>query len=257
MRMEIKKSAVAIGICVGLLTPFVATVPNMHRAEAAIAVFDQANIAKTIEVVTNTVEMITHLKSQIELLQKCIKNMDVAAALNVLQGIDEQQAKITGGEKLLKGIGTKEVEAITVWQKRVGLIKDLKEGNMTPLQALNNINSHHELIFDTTTDAVDVAKQVPEATQKIIENTKTGLKTATEAEGTKEAIQGTAVIEAQGTMAQIQEVQLMSQLVYMNATEMNIKNYQQAANQKVLDATGNNFYSFYKNSTLHELSSKE
>ena len=95
MKKQNKKNrinSVVVGVIVGVLTP-VALVPVSHSANAAILVQYTANIAKTVEIVTDTVTMINHMVSEVELLGKSIQSMDAESAIKILQDLNQQQQR--------------------------------------------------------------------------------------------------------------------------------------------------------------------
>ena len=237
MKKQSKKNrinSVVIGVIVGVLTPF-AIVPLSHSANAAILVQDTANIAKTVEIVTNTVTMINHMVSEVELLGKSIQSMDAESAIKILQDLNQQQQRATAMHEEIKGIGSKINEVGAIWQTDIGVAQDILSGKVAPGDINEIATKHHELTYKNTTDAARVAKAAQHNNEQINKNVNTVLEASQKAEGPTSAVQANTAMLVQNTQAIMQNTELLSQLVQLEATKQGMEDANNAIGERMWD----------------------
>lgn len=247
MKKQSKKSkfnSVIIGAIVGIFTPF-AMIPASHNANAAIAVYDNANVMKTIEIVTNTVTMINHMVTEVDLLGKAIQKMDLEKAQQIWGQLETQGKTLQKNHDELKGIGKKNTDIKGVWTLDIGDAEAIIKGTIKTADINEFMSKHYKIVHNNTTDAAKVAKSAQKNNEQINQNVKTIIEASQKSTGTTSAVQANTAMVAQNTQAVMQNTELLSQMVQMEASKQGIDDARRAIGERMLDIMIKNNASLY------------
>lgn len=226
--MKLKKGAIVLGILMGCAGVFGGMVMKNHTSEAAVAVWDQKNIAEAIKNVLNTTNILTEEQKKIALELLNMKSLDADKLAKILQGHMKQGDEFWDEKGAYKGILNPNKKASTVWDEAFGKIDLILDGNVTPQDVGQLTASGIRLIEKTNRDAAEAAQNQlkrDEEMQKRIENL---LKENENPEGEMQAQQLETAMTAEVANAIRDNNHLQTHSLTLKMTEMEYQNAQQA-----------------------------
>ena len=248
-----KKAAVITGICMGLLAPFGAMAISSHHANAAILVYDAENVAQTIKEVINTANILTENQKQVALALLNIKSLSVDKIAEIIQ--QQMQAEedfnwcktgeVNDPDVLLKEGKIPSIMATGPWDEKpahniteellrkcIGNVNDIFASLSAPLDPYKQIQMNLKAVNATGTTAIKTAQAVQRSDTKLAKSVQTSLDAANNAEGTKQALQALAAIDASNAMETRNGNAMMAQLVGMTAEDIYARNVERATAEK-------------------------
>lgn len=245
-----KKAAIACGVILGVSASLIAMLPTSKSTKAAVAVFDAENVAKAVEIVTNTINIYNTAVDSLNLEKINMKHIDP----NILGDIFKKQddAKKTG--TWLDSHAERDIEIL----KEQGITPSILNKNTTPEQILMNEMGDVNEIFkmgatipemhlmaqnngkalDASYKSAATASQSVQASDAQIDaSVKEALDAAANAEGDMQVQQSLVALSAANVRATENGNQLLAQLVATQAQTGYADNLERAAVEQLEESS--------------------
>ena len=127
-----KKTAIGIGVAMGICATFAAMIPSAHKSEAAIAVIDQRNIEEAAKTAIQTAKILTEEQKKYALMLLQMKKLDAG----ILQQIAQEEIQKAQERKVLQegtpqGVIDYHRGVDAVWLERLGDLNGILNGDIT------------------------------------------------------------------------------------------------------------------------------
>ncbi len=242
--MKFKKSAIILGIFMGCAGVFGGMVMKNHSSEAAVAVWDEKNIAEAVKTVLNTTNILTEEQKKIALELLNMKSLDPQNLIRIIQRNANRQQDIWNEEGAYSGVlaGKKSVPA--VWDEAFGNVDLILDGQISP-QDVGKITASTIRILDRTNkDAAEAARaqqdRIKESEQKVNDL----LEQSKNAEGEMQAHQISHALDAEKVYAIDDNTKMVSHIATLKATEMQQQNAYRAQAEADKSTAVSGIYSF-------------
>lgn len=251
--MSKKKLAVTLGVWIGMSASIAAMLP--HSSEAAIAVWDEKNIAQAIEMVTKTTQILSDedkrlllaiinaKKLDADMIQSYLKDVaksqqdhgllgNISLATDgggmTMSDIDKlyQEAKRQNGGQSAAFDGAAYVEK--AWVERLGDLQRVLNGNITLADAAIHETAREKALNDAFLEAAMTAQQTQQGNLDIQEQTNQLLEQSMNAEGETQILQAGNALAAQNVMATLLMSRQIARGVQAEAAYYQSKNMEKA-----------------------------
>ena len=226
--MKIKKGAIVLGILMGCAGVFGGMVYKNHTSEAAVAVWDEKNIAEAIKTVLNTTNILTEEQKKIALELLNMKSLDINRLTNILQGQINREQQIWNEEGAYSGVLAAKKSIPAEWDEAFGNIDLILDGNISPQDAGKITSTGIRLIDRTNRDAANAAKNQQERAKEDAKEVQQLLQDSQNAEGEMQVQQAGNALNAKSFNAINDGNDLMRQQLTLQVTEMQQRNAQKA-----------------------------
>jgi len=180
-----------LAACVAVMASLAAMLPYSHRSEAAIAVFDERNIAEAVKTAIQTANILSEEQKQLALQILNMKKIEKPDLEDLIERNQKKQDSILAGDAIVpKGIinyGDKSVQA--VWDERMGNIEDVINGNMTVVDMSLQGQKRQQAMHESAKGTAEVAEQTVELDKQNMEDATAALEVSNKAEGQHQSIQ--------------------------------------------------------------------
>lgn len=233
INVENKNSKLAaIGIAAAL-SASVLTMPFTDKSYAAVAVFDEENIAQAIKTAINTASILSQEEKQLALA--IINSRSLNA--NMIQRYIDQKRKASNelNEVFNEKVGVNEsilsdkTSLHDYWDIGIGDIDSIMDGDLT----LTDLYYRHEknrMAAETMNKAtVNTSKKVLDINEEISESLDTALENSANAEGQKEAMQANTQATAAAASAAMASNTILATMAAQQAHQAAIENAEKAA----------------------------
>ena len=242
--MKIKKGAIVLGILMGCAGVFGGMVLKNHSSEAAVAVWDEKNIAEAIKTVLNTTNILTEEQKKIALELLNMKSLDVGRLQSILNGQMNREEQIWNEQGAYSGVLAAKKSIPNEWNEAFGTIDLILDGDVTP-QDLGKITSSGIRIIDRTNkDAATAAANQQERAKENAKEVQQLLTDSQNAEGEMQVQQAGNALIAKGINATQDGNELLRQQLVLQATENQKRNAERAVveNQAAAEISGMNSF---------------
>jgi len=180
-----------LAACVAVMASLAAMLSYSHRSEAAIAVFDERNIAEAVKTAIQTANILSEEQKQLALQILNMKKIEKPDLADLIERNQKKQDSILAGDAIVpKGIinyGDKSVQA--VWDERMGNIEDVINGNMTVVDMSLQGQKRQQAMHESAKGTTEVAEQTVELDKQNMEDATAALEVSNKAEGQHQSIQ--------------------------------------------------------------------
>ena len=180
-----------VAVCVAVMASLAAMLPYSHRSEAAIAVFDERNIAEAVKTAIQTANILSEEQKQLALQILNMKKIEKPDLADLIERNQKKQDSILAGNAVVpKGIinyGDKSVQA--VWDERMGNIEDVINGNMSVVDMSLQGQKRQQAMHESAKGTAEVAEQTVELDKQNMEDATAALEVSNKAEGQHQSIQ--------------------------------------------------------------------
>ncbi len=229
--MKFKKSAIILGIFMGCAGVFGGMVMKNHSSEAAVAVWDEKNIAEAVKTVLNTTNILTEEQKKIALELLNMKSLDPENLLRIMQRNANRQDQFWNEKGSMDGVMAAKKNIPQTWDEAFGNIDLLLDGNVSP-QDLGKITSSTIRILDKTNkDAANAARVQQEKLKDSNKNVQKLLEDSQKVEGEVQAQQVGHALQGENVYAIHDGNTLISHIATMQATEMQARNARAAQDE--------------------------
>lgn len=233
-----KKTAIGIGVAMGIGATILAMIPNAHPTEAAIAVIDQRNIEQAAETAIKTAKILTEEQKKYALMLLQLKKIDG----QFLETVAADQLKKIEAQKMSdivypQGMIRYDQSVEQVWLERMGDLNGILNGNITVYDEVMKEKSREKMLDEVYKNGVASAKQELLQTYKTAEEIDAVMQKSKEAEGELQGIQaGNAALGiAVGEISRGNS--LIAKLLSMQASTHARKMMEEAAEQAKQEMT--------------------
>lgn len=233
-----KKTAIGIGVAMGICATFAAMIPTPHKSEAAIAVFDEKNIEQAAETAIKTAKILTEEQKKYALMLLQLKKLDKRIFQEVaLDQIKHAEARKTADIVYPQGAINYDKSVEQVWLDRLGDLNGILNGNITVYDEVLKEKERERMLDETYKNSVETAKQeilrtyhTPEEVQKVLDK-------SNNAEGNLQALQAGNILVSQGINEQSAQTVILAKILSMQSTTNARKIYQEAAERAKQEMT--------------------
>lgn len=249
--MKSKKVAIGIGILFGVSASIFAMIPTTKQSQAAIAVWDEKNIAQAIEMVSKTTQILSDEDKKLALAILNAKKLDSDLILKYVDentkiathsgfGWNYQNATSNGGftwgklDELYKNTGTngQKLDSTALvenaWKQRLGDLQSVLNGSTTIAGAAMNEYNREQALDAAYLEAAVTAQKTQEANQDIQTQTNQMVQDSMNAEGETQILQLGNQIAAQNVMAQLMLNRLIARGIQAEASYYQSRNMERA-----------------------------
>ena len=232
-----RKATLAVIGTVAALSATVFVAPfTANRSQAAVAVFDEENIAQAIKTAINTASILTETQKQLALEILNTKSFD--------RGMLERYISNTYGVMAnAKSSTQRKVDDVLsimhldnsmndFWKYTIHNIDDIASGDITAVDLYNQFGKHRKAEEVMTKTAVNTAKDAVTEGEQIQETVNESLENSANAEGQVEATQANTQATAAGVAAVEVGNTLISTVVAQQAQKDAIENAERVAGVK-------------------------
>lgn len=252
--MKKKKVSIMLGVALGISASIFAMIPTTQRSQAAIAVWDEKNIAQAIEMVSRTTQILSDEDKQLALAILNAKKLDSNMILNYVNKTMEMDKKSgfgwgygtgTNGDFSLGKLdqqyrnsngqfdGTAAVEQ--AWIQRLGDLQGVLNGSTTLAGAAIAEYNREEALNKTFLEAAVTAQKTQESNQAIAQTLNQLVSDSMNAEGEVQIMQLGNSINAQNVLATLMLSRQVARGIQAEAAyyqSKNLERAQQMAEQK-------------------------
>ena len=249
--MNNKKFAIGIGVLFGISASIFAMIPTTKQSQAAIAVWDEKNIAQAIEMVSKTTQILSDEDKKLALAILNAKKLDGNMILKYVDenlktsthsgfGWNYQNPTSNGGftwgklDELYKHTGTSGQKLDSTglvenaWKQRLGDLQSVLNGSTTIAGAAMNEYNREQALDAAYLEAAVTAQKTQEANQDIQTQTNQMVQDSMNAEGETQILQIGNQIAAQNVMAQLMLNRLIARGIQAEASYYQSKNMEKA-----------------------------
>ena len=254
-----KKIAVAAGIVMGIGSSILVMPAVLRPGHAAVAVFDAENIAKAIEMVTNTLNIQNLNLDQLSLQKINMKHLpdETTAQIDEQQKEADQWAGGTGAyanrsADLLKKMGlwpsilNTSSTPESILKSQMGYVQTIFKSGEIPVMhemAENNAKSMDASYVDAATTAQNIQKSDSAISKSVDE----AVKAAASAEGDMQVQQSLVALSAANVRATENSNHLLAQLVATQSQKGYADNLEKAAIEQLEEVSRKNLSNWVKN----------
>lgn len=238
-----KKAAIAAGILMGVSASFIAMAPTARTTQAAVAVFDAQNVAKAVEIVTQTLNIYNNVAQQLGLQKINMAKLNTGVWGQILNQQQKAQTAQSGtgwdgshsdrDAEVLKSLGmtagilNKTTTPEQILKNEIGDVsKIFKKGEIPTsyLAAQNNARA----LDASFTDAAQTAQNMQRADAMLATSVNDALQATTNAQGDMEVQQSIAAMQAANVQATQNGNQLLAQILATQAQAGYARNMEKA-----------------------------
>ncbi len=229
--MKFKKSVIVLGIFMGCAGVFGGMVMKNHSTEAAVAVWDEKNIAEAIKTVLNTTNILTEEQKQVALELLNMKSLDIGRLQSILNGQMNRQDEIWNEHGAYSGVLAAKKSVSAEWDDAFGKIDLILDGNVTPQDIGQLTASGIRLIDRTNKDAANAAKNQQRRAEEDAKEVQQLLQDSQNAEGEMQVQQAGNALLAKNANAINDSNELIGQQLTIMTTEAQYRNAQRAKSE--------------------------
>lgn len=235
-----KKAAIIAGIMMGVSAIML---PTAKTTQAAVAVFDAENIAKAVEIVTQTLNIYNNVAQQLGLQKINMAKLNTNIWGNILNqqqkaqtassdtGWDgshsDRDAEVLKSMGMTAGILNKTTTPEQILKNEIGDVSKIFKQGEIPTSYLSAQNSAKALDASYT-DAAQTAQNIQRSDAMIAESVNQALSATTNAQGDMEIQQSLAAMQAANVQATQNGNQLLAQLLATQAQTGYAATYEKA-----------------------------
>lgn len=235
-----KIKLVAVGV-VAAVSASVFVMPfTAQRSQAAVAVFDERNIAEAIKTAINTANILTETQKQLALDILNTKGFDRGMLDRFIKGTykDIQNSQDSTQKVFDEGMAsTDKVTSIMhldnsmsdFWANQIDNVDAILTGDMTLVDLYNQYERHRKAEEIMAKTSVNVAREAIASAEKVQENVNESLENSAAAEGQKEALQANTQAVAAGVVATETSNTLMATMLAQQAQKDAVENAENMA----------------------------
>lgn len=227
--MKFKTSAIILGIFMGCAGVLGGMAWKNHTSEAAVAVWDEKNIAEAIKTVLNTTNILTEEQKKIALELLNMKSLDANSLMNILKGQQDKQDQFWNENGAYSGVLAAKKSIPKEWDEAFGQIDLILDGDISPQDVGRITSTGIRLIERTNRDAAEAAKAQQQRQEEMQKRIEERLMDSQKAEGEVQVQQAGNALIADGVNATNDTNVLLKHQLTLQATEM-----QQRAAQRAL-----------------------
>ena len=242
--MKISRSALALGLLLGVTVPFGAMSLVSRNAEATILVYDEKNVEEAIKEAVQTAKILTEEQKQLALEILNTKSLDVKKLLALLQNQQAAEESIMSGDIMypkdileqmgkLPSILNRNSTPTAIMENEIGTIEDVISGDATLVDLYQRTMKNRQALDATYKAAAESAQNVQVADGKLSANVQQAMEAANNAEGQKQVLQAQTAIMAAQAMATHNGNEALTNLLAMMAEEAYARNYEKAMTAKM------------------------
>lgn len=233
MNLENKKGKLAaIGIAAALSVSIL-TLPFTDKSYAAVAVFDEENIAQAIKTAINTANILSQEEKQLALAIINSKSLNAG----MLQRYIEQKRKTSNelNEVFNEKVGVNEsilsgkTSLADYWEVEIGDVSSLMDEELTMADLYYRHEKNRMAAETMNKGTINTSKKVLGINNEISEALDTALENSANAEGQKEAIQANTQTTAASASAVMAGNTILATIAAQQAHQAAVENAEKAA----------------------------
>ncbi len=242
--MKLKTSAIILGIFMGCAGVFGGMAWKNHTTEAAVAVWDQKNIAEAIKTVLNTTNILTEEQKKIALELLNMKSLDANKLWNIMQGHKNRQDEFWNEKGAYEGVLAAKKSVPGAWDEAFGQIDLILDGDISPQDVGQLTATGIRMIEKTNRDAAAAAKAQQQRDEELQKAVEQKLIDNQNPEGEMQVQQIGNALQADHINATLDGNNLLKHLTTLKATEMQDRIAQRAKweNQAATAQSGMNSF---------------
>lgn len=242
--MRIKTGAIALGILMGCAGVFGGMAYKNHTTEAAVAVWDEKNIAEAIKTVLNTTNILTEEQKKIALELLNMKSLDAESLIGIFQRNTHRQETIWNEEGSYSGVLAAKKSIPAEWDDAFGNIDLILDGSISPQDAGKITASTIRILDRTNKDAANAAKAQQDKSRESDAHIQTLLEQSQKAEGEMQVQQTGNAINAEVKNAISDGNALLSHMLINQVTAAEAANARMAQDEAGTAASINGMSGF-------------
>lgn len=263
LKVNRKIKLAAIGV-VAAVSASVFVMPfTANRSQAAVAVFDEQNIAEAIKTAINTANILTETQKQLALdilntkgfnnkiLERFIKGTynDIKDSQDSTQKVFDEGMASTDKATSIMHLDRSMTD---FWADQIENVDAILSGNMTLTDLYNQYEKHRKAEEIMSKTSINVSREAVASAENVQERVNESLENSAEAEGQKEAVQantqgiaaGVTAVETGNTIMATMLAQQAQKDAIENAEKMaavkheaDVRNSVNNSANKIIDAT--------------------
>ena len=255
-----KKTAIGIGIAMGICATFAAMIPSAHKSEAAIAVIDQQNIEEAARTAIQTAKILTEEQKKYALMLLQMKKLDSGVLQQIAQDeIQKAQTRKALEEGTPQGVIDYHRGVDAVWLERLGDLNGILNGDITVYDEVQKEKVRKRTLDEAYKAGVKQVKQEildqydsAEKIAKLEQNMNT-------AEGEAQMLQILGAGVGEGVSAQNRTNRILAEILAQesqaNAAKMYKEAIEEAKAERVAEENSKNIQTIMSDETQEKLSS--
>ena len=255
-----KKTAIGIGVAMGICATFAAMIPSAHKSEAAIAVIDQQNIEEAARTAIQTAKILTEEQKKYALMLLQMKKLDSGVLQQIAQDeIQKAQTRKALEEGTPQGVIDYHRGVDAVWLERLGDLNGILNGDITVYDEVQKEKVRKRTLDEAYKAGVKQVKQEildqydsAEKIAKLEQNMNT-------AEGEAQMLQILGAGVGEGVSAQNRTNRILAEILAQesqaNAAKMYKEAIEEAKAERVAEENSKNIQTIMSDETQEKLSS--
>ena len=255
-----KKTAIGIGVAMGICATFAAMIPSEHKSEAAIAVIDQQNIEEAARTAIQTAKILTEEQKKYALMLLQMKKLDSGVLQQIAQDeIQKAQTRKALEEGTPQGVIDYHRGVDAVWLERLGDLNGILNGDITVYDEVQKEKVRKRTLDEAYKAGVKQVKQEildqydsAEKIAKLEQNMNT-------AEGEAQMLQILGAGVGEGVSAQNRTNRILAEILAQesqaNAAKMYKEAIEEAKAERVAEENSKNIQTIMSDETQEKLSS--
>ena len=232
-----KKTAIALGILMGVSASFIAMIPSGHKTEATIAVIDAKNIEHAATTAIQTASILTEEQKKYALMLLHYKKLSPEILNEAEKDLDKQIRNSQGTDIKIPGGILKYNDTVEhMWKLRLGNLDDIMNGRMTVYDAALAERERDKTLDKTYEQAVVSAAQAMKDSKISQETIQKALDESNKAEGESQLLQAANVIASENANNTTVQNKLLAQLITTVSGDAQRKILKEAAEKAKVDA---------------------
>ena len=227
--MWIKKTAIVMGVVLGLSSATGAMLLTSRNASATVLVKDTQNIEEAIKTAISTASILTNVQKQVLMQIIDMKKLSGEDLLKIMDGSTQQKKEIWDEHEGRIGILMGKSTPGTILSEQIGNVEDILNGDIAQIDPNVATQKGLPVLEKTTKDAAASAKNTAVANEEISKQVEDALKASNAAEGNLQAIQAGNALQAADVQATLRGNEILANMAAMNAA-----NYQQTNVEKAM-----------------------
>lgn len=240
LKVNRKIKLAAIGAIAALSASAFVMPFTAQKSQAAVAVFDEQNIAEAIKTAINTANILTETQKQLALdilntkgfdngmLERFIKRAynDIKKSQDSTQEVFDEGMASTDKATSIMHLNHSMAD---FWAKQIDNVDSILTGDMTMTDLYNQYEKHRKAEEVMSKTSIHVSREAVASAEKVQESVSESLENSAESEGQKEAVQANTQAIAAGVTAVEAGNTIMATMLAQQAQKDAIENAEQMA----------------------------
>ena len=233
------QTAVLIGCLLGVTVPFGAMALSHRPTHAAIAVFDERNIAEAVKTAITTAKILTAEQQELALKLLDAKKLDKNILADLFQKQMNASKTMQDGNfcktpDVLKDLGlspgilNQHTTVQSVLMDEIGTIESVLDEKATLVDLYHETVKNHKILDATYQDAAKTAQNAQRSGETLNQGVQQAVEASNNAEGEQQLLQSSIQIAAANYYMNRNTNELLANLLAMQAEEAYVANRERA-----------------------------